>query len=64
MTKESATLADILNRGENAPDYLPSCWHYWQLLAMAAEKQRITTEEARKRYGLHTYRQWAAVLEG
>jgi hypothetical protein len=64
MKSKSTTLADILNRGENAPDYLPSCAHYAQLLAMTAEKQRITTEEARKRYGLHTYRQWAEILEG
>ena len=64
MKNKNTALADILNRGENAPDYLPRCTHYEQLLQTATEKQRITRQEARKRYGLHTYRQWTAILEG
>ena len=43
-------------------DKWPLCMHYAELLQMAVQKFSITKEEARKRYGLKTYKEWYDLL--
>ena len=43
-------------------DKLPLCAHYAELLQRAMQKFSISRDEARKRYGLMTYKEWNAVL--
>ena len=54
-------LNELLNAGI---DKLPLCMHYSELLGMAEQKFSINREEARKRYGLLTYREWNELLYG
>ena len=43
-------------------DKWPLSMHYAELLQMAAQKFAINIGEARKRYGLLTYKEWNEVL--
>ncbi len=45
-------------------DKLPLCMHYSELLGMAERKFSISKKEARKRYGLLTYKEWNKLLNG
>lgn len=53
------TLCEFLKQGI---DKWPLCAHYSELLQMASEKFSISKEEARKRYGLLTYKEWNVLL--
>ena len=43
-------------------DKWPLSMHYAELLGMAERKFSISRDEARKRYGLLTYKEWNIVL--
>lgn len=45
-------------------DKYPLCSHYAELLRIAMQKFSISIDEARKRYGLLTYKEWNVVLNG
>lgn len=53
------TLNEFLKQGI---DKWPLCGHYSELLQMAIDKFSITKEEARKRYGRLTYKEWNVLL--
>lgn len=53
------TLNELLKQGV---DKWPLCAHYSELLQMASEKFSISKEEARKRFGLLTYKEWNVLL--
>ena len=42
----------------NRSGYLPTCMHYRDFLSEAVFVFKITWEEACKRFGQYTYRQW------
>jgi hypothetical protein len=44
-------------------DKLPTCQDYANFLQLAVMKFKISTEQARKKYGLFTYEQWKEVLK-
>lgn len=52
-------LNDFLEAGI---DKWPLSMHYAELLGMAERKFSISRDEARKRYGLLTYKEWNIVL--
>ena len=57
--KETNGALDTLEkRLAEAGDFLPTCMDYGVLLNRAAREENIPVEEARRRYGLFTYRQW------
>ena len=43
-------------------DYFPTCLDYSTLLSLAESKFNISRKEARDRFGLFTYAQWADIL--
>ena len=45
-------------------DKWPLSMHYAELLQMAVRKFSISIDEARKRYGLLTYKEWNILLNG
>jgi len=42
---------------------LPACHLYGRFLEIAEEKLNITKEEARKKYGLYTVKEWETLLK-
>ena len=55
-------MPNLKNLLEEEVDLLPLCLHYAELLQKATEKFSISMEEARKRYGVYTYKEWNALL--
>lgn len=45
------------------PNTLPTINLYREFLVMAEEKFKISTNEARDRYGLYTVKQWQVLLK-
>lgn len=44
-------------------DLLPTCQDYANFLQLAVFKFNISIVEARKRYGLFTYKQWNEIIK-
>lgn len=62
-TKDTAR-RDTFARLEQRKEWsiLPPATDYAALLQIACEKERISKEEARSKYGLCTYKNWYALL--
>lgn len=43
-------------------DKWPLCSHYSELIEIACEKFNIGKKEARRQYGLLTYKEWSEIL--
>ena len=44
-------------------DVYPTCMDYVALLDLITQRDKITRNEARKKYGLFTYKEWNELLK-
>lgn len=60
--RQNRNLENVFNNYRKHQESLPSGHLYSRFLEIAEEKLSISKEEARKKYGLHTVKEWETLL--